>query len=74
MYQLWVYFQYFGYFIQNDLIYVNQWVWGMSFGYNDVDGMECVDEDVISWLLCMGKEEVVQVVVYYDEMVDEYEK
>ncbi|KAH8177841.1 RNA pseudouridylate synthase domain-containing protein [Sarocladium implicatum] len=72
--QLRVHLQYLGHPIQNDPIYANQRVWGMNLGFNDADGTECADEDVISRLSRMGKEEVAQAVVYYDEMVDEYEK
>ncbi|KAK0386640.1 hypothetical protein NLU13_6475 [Sarocladium strictum] len=72
--QLRVHLQYLGHPIQNDPIYANQRVWGMNLGRKDADGTECADEDVISRLSRMGKEEVAQAVVYYDEMVDEYEK
>lgn len=72
--QLRVHLQYLGHPIQNDPIYANQRVWGMDLGHNDADGTNCSDEDVISRLSRMGKEEVAQAVVYYDEMVDEYEK
>ncbi|CAI4215033.1 unnamed protein product [Parascedosporium putredinis] len=39
-----------------------------------IDGVEHADEDVISRLERMGKEEAADAVAYHDEMVDEYEK
>uniref|UniRef100_A0A8H7NCC8 Pseudouridine synthase n=1 Tax=Bionectria ochroleuca TaxID=29856 RepID=A0A8H7NCC8_BIOOC len=47
---------------------------GFDLGENDADGTGTSDEDVITRLSKMGKEEVAQAVVYYDEMVDDYEK
>ncbi|CAH0027448.1 unnamed protein product [Clonostachys rhizophaga] len=72
--QLRVHLQYLGHPIQNDPIYANQRVWGFDLGENDADGTGTSDEDVITRLSKMGKEEVAQAVVYYDEMVDDYEK
>jgi tRNA pseudouridine synthase 9 len=72
--QLRVHLQYLGHPIQNDPIYANQRVWGFNLGRDDADGTINTDEDVISRLSRMGKEEVAQAVVYYDEMVDKYEK
>ncbi|QUC20543.1 uncharacterized protein UV8b_04784 [Ustilaginoidea virens] len=72
--QIRVHLQYLGHPIQNDPIYANQRVWGFKLGRQDADGTETTDEDVISRLSRMGKEEVAQAVVYYDEMVDKYEK
>ncbi|KAK3192902.1 DRAP deaminase [Lecanicillium sp. MT-2017a] len=72
--QIRVHLQHLGHAIQNDPIYANQRVWGMDLGQNDAEGTHNKDEDVISRLSKMGKEEVAQAVVYYDEMVDEYEK
>ncbi|KAK2600199.1 DRAP deaminase [Conoideocrella luteorostrata] len=72
--QIRVHLQYLGHPIQNDPIYANQRVWGFNLGREDAEGTETTDEDVISRLSRMGKEEVAQAVVYYDEMVDKYEK
>lgn len=72
--QLRVHLQYLGHPIQNDPIYANQRVWGFNLGQADADGSQNTDEDVISRLNRMGKEEVAEAVVYYDEMVDRYEK
>lgn len=72
--QLRVHLQYLGHPIQNDPIYANQRVWGFDLGQADADGSQNTDEDVISRLNRMGKEEVAEAVVYYDEMVDRYEK
>ncbi|UNI15506.1 tRNA pseudouridine(32) synthase [Purpureocillium takamizusanense] len=72
--QIRVHLQYLGHPIQNDPIYANQRVWGFDLGQSDADGTHNTDEDVISRLSRMGKEEVAQAVVYYDEMVDKYEK
>lgn len=72
--QIRVHLQYLGHPIQNDPIYANQRVWGFTLGEEDADGTQTTDEDVISRLSRMGKEEVAQAVAYYDEMVDHYEK
>ncbi|KAF5121933.1 putative protein C18B11.02c [Metarhizium anisopliae] len=72
--QIRVHLQYLGHPIQNDPIYANQRVWGFNLGRNDADGTVSTDEDVISRLSRMGKEEVAQAVVYHDEMLDKYEK
>ncbi|POR39255.1 Pseudouridine synthase [Tolypocladium paradoxum] len=72
--QIRVHLQYLGHPIQNDPIYANQRVWGFGLGHEDADGTQNTDEDVISRLSRMGKEEVAEAVVYYDEMVDKYEK
>jgi tRNA pseudouridine synthase 9 len=72
--QIRVHLQYLGHPIENDPIYANRRVWGMDLGENDADGTQYKDEDIISRLSKMGKEEVAQAVVYYDEMVDDYEK
>ncbi|KAL7784876.1 pseudouridine synthase [Trichoderma ceciliae] len=72
--QLRVHLQYLGHPIQNDPIYANQRVWGLDLGQADADGSQNTDEDVISRLNRMGKDEVAEAVVYYDEMVDRYEK
>ncbi|KAM4065886.1 RNA pseudouridylate synthase domain-containing protein [Hirsutella rhossiliensis] len=72
--QIRVHLQYLGHPIQNDPIYANQRVWGLELGRADAEGTATTDEDVISRLSRMGKQEVAQAVVYYDEMVDQYEK
>lgn len=72
--QLRVHLQYLGHPIQNDPIYANQRVWGFDLGQDDADGTQNTDEDVISRLSRMGKEDVADAVAYYDAMVDEYEK
>ncbi|KAI1812565.1 pseudouridine synthase [Poronia punctata] len=72
--QIRVHLQHLGHPIQNDPIYANQRVWGFTLGYNDPNGVENTDEDVISRLNRMGKEEVAEAVAYYDEMVDAYYK
>lgn len=72
--QIRVHLQYLGHPIQNDPIYANQRVWGFNLGREDEDGTQTPDEDVISRLSRMGKEDVAEAVVYYDEMVDKYEK
>lgn len=72
--QIRVHLQHLGHPIQNDPIYANQKVWGFKLGYNDPDGIENTDEDVITRLNRMGKEEVAEAVAYYDEMVDKYYK
>ncbi|KAK3937412.1 mitochondrial tRNA pseudouridine(32) synthase [Diplogelasinospora grovesii] len=72
--QLRVHLQFLGHPIQNDPIYANQKVWGIDLGSNDPDGVQNSDEDIITRLSRMGKEDVADAVAYYDEMVDEYYK
>ena len=72
--QLRVHLQFLGHPIQNDPIYANQRVWGLDLGASDADGTITSDDDVITRLSRMGKQEVAEAVEYYDEMVDEYEK
>ncbi|KAK4447856.1 pseudouridine synthase [Podospora aff. communis PSN243] len=72
--QLRVHLQYLGHPISNDPIYANSKVWGFDLGSNDPDAQQNSDEDIISRLSRMGKEDVAQAVAYYDEMVDGYEK
>lgn len=72
--QLRVHLQFLGHPIQNDPIYANQKVWGFDLGCNDADASANTDEDVISRLSRMGKEDVAAAVAYYDEVVDDYEK
>ncbi|KAK3332419.1 pseudouridine synthase [Cercophora scortea] len=72
--QLRVHLQHLGHPIQNDPIYANQRVWGTDLGCNDAEAVQNTDEDIITRLSRMGKEEVAEAVAYYDEMVDLYEK
>jgi tRNA pseudouridine synthase 9 len=72
--QIRVHLQFLGHPIQNDPIYANQRVWGFDLGYNDADGTLNTDEDVISRLSRIGKDQVAEAVAYHDAMVDEYYK
>lgn len=72
--QLRVHLQYLGHPIQNDPIYANQKVWGFDLGCNDGDASLNSDEDIISRLSRMGKEDVASAVAYYDDMINDYEK
>lgn len=72
--QLRVHLQFLGHPISNDPIYCNQRVWGTNLGFNDAEATEDTDEDVMTRLARMGKEEVAEAVAYHDEMVDEYNK
>ncbi|KAI0134179.1 RluA family pseudouridine synthase [Xylariales sp. AK1849] len=70
--QLRVHLQHLGHPIQNDPIYANQKVWGISLGRDDPDAVKNTDDDIVTRLNRMGKEEVADAVAYYDEMVDRY--
>ena len=70
--QIRVHLQFLGHPITNDPIYSNQRVFGPALGENDEFSDE--DEDIISRLSRMGKEEVAQAVAYHDELVDDYQK
>lgn len=70
--QIRVHLQHLGHPIQNDPIYANRKVWGTNLGRGDVEATENTDEDIITRLNRMGKEEVADAVAYYDEMVDSY--
>jgi tRNA pseudouridine synthase 9 len=72
--QIRVHLQFLGYPIENDPIYANQKVWGFDLGCNDFDASLNSDEDIVSRLSRMGKEDVAEAVAYYDEMIDDYEK
>jgi tRNA pseudouridine synthase 9 len=72
--QLRVHLQFLGHPISNDPIYCNQRVWGQNLGFNDADASQDTDEDIITRLARMGKDEVAEAVAYHDEMVDEYNK
>ena len=69
--QLRVHLQFLGHPISNDPIYCNQKVFGPSLAKGSEDGH---NEDIISRLSRMGKEEVAEAVAYHDEMVDNYHK
>ncbi|KAJ4287078.1 DRAP deaminase [Collariella sp. IMI 366227] len=69
-----VHLQFLGHPIENDPIYANQKVWGFDLGSNDAEAMQNTDEDVISRLSRMGKDQVADAVAYYDGMVDDYYK
>lgn len=72
--QLRVHLQFLGHPIQNDPIYANQKVWGIDLGCDDADAIQNSDEDIITRLSRMGKDQVADAVAYHDEMVDEYYK
>ncbi|KAL2108042.1 hypothetical protein VUR80DRAFT_4342 [Thermomyces stellatus] len=71
--QLRVHLQFLGHPIQNDPIYANQKVWGFNLGSGDADGGEHTDEDIMSRLSRMGKDEAADAVAYHDELVRDYE-
>lgn len=71
--QLRVHLQFLGHPIQNDPIYANQKVWGFGLGHGDADATRDTDEDVMSRLSRMGKEEAADAVAYHDELVRDYE-
>jgi tRNA pseudouridine synthase 9 len=70
--QLRVHLQYLGHPITNDPIYSNARVFGPDLGRNSSTAEE--DEDIITRLSRMGKDEVAQAVEWHDEMVADYEK
>lgn len=70
--QLRVHLQYLGHPIVNDPIYCNQRVFGPDLAYGDASGS--ADEDIISRLSRMGKDEVAEAVAYHRERSDEYER
>lgn len=70
--QLRVHLQYLGHPISNDPIYSNQRVFGQDLGKSASTGDD--DEDIISRLSRMGKDEVAEAVAYHDEMVDAYNR
>lgn len=70
--QLRVHLQFLGHPISNDPIYANQRVFGPSLGRGQSEDDD--DEDIMSRLSRMGKEEVADAVAYHDEMVDAYNK
>ncbi|KAL2264463.1 hypothetical protein VTK26DRAFT_28 [Humicola hyalothermophila] len=72
--QIRVHLQHLGHPIQNDPIYANQKVWGFDLGCNDPDASRNSDEDIITRLSRMGKDQVADAIAYHDEMVDKYYK
>lgn len=70
--QLRVHLQYLGHPISNDPIYANQRVFGPSLGRGHSEDEN--DDDIMTRLSRMGKEEVADAVAYHDEMVDQYNK
>ena len=70
--QLRVHLQFLGHPISNDPIYCNQRVFGPDLAMGDASPDK--DEDIISRLSRMGKDEVAEAVAYHDEMVEEYNK
>ena len=70
--QLRLHLQFLGFPIANDPIYANERVFGPSLGEGDANSDK--DEDIISRLSRMGKDEVADAVAYHDEMVEEYNK
>ncbi|ORY15289.1 pseudouridine synthase [Clohesyomyces aquaticus] len=70
--QLRVHLQFLGHPISNDPIYANQRVFGPSLGRGRSDAEN--DEDIMTRLSRMGKEEVADAVAYHDEVVDAYHK
>ncbi|KAG8530325.1 uncharacterized protein KY384_004827 [Bacidia gigantensis] len=70
--QLRVHLQFLGHPISNDPIYCNQRVFGPDLAAGDAKSDE--DEDIITRLSRMGKDEAAEAVAYHDEMVEEYNK
>jgi tRNA pseudouridine synthase 9 len=68
--QLRVHLQFLGHPISNDPIYCNRKVFGPNLG----KGGEGDDEDLITRLNRMGKEEVAEAEAYHDEIVKEHQK
>lgn len=70
--QLRVHLQFLGHPIANDPIYCNQRVFGLNLGRGETSSAN--DDDIMSRLARMGKDEVAEAVAYHDEMVDDYNK
>ncbi|KAF2873780.1 pseudouridine synthase [Massariosphaeria phaeospora] len=70
--QLRVHLQFLGHPISNDPIYANQRVFGPELGRGHSEDEN--DEDIVTRLSRMGKEEVADAVAYHDEMVEAYNK
>lgn len=70
--QLRVHLQFLGHPISNDPIYSNQRVFGPNLGKSSSTDSD--DEDVMTRLARMGKEEVAEAAAYHEEMVGEYQR
>lgn len=70
--QLRVHLQFLGHPISNDPIYANQRVFGPALGRGRSESED--EEDIMSRLGRMGKEDMADAVAYHDEMVEAYEK
>lgn len=70
--QLRVHLQYLGHPITNDPIYANRRVFGVNLGR--ASSSDSDDEDIMTRLSRMGKDEVAEAVAYEDEMVDQYNR
>ncbi|KAK0664214.1 tRNA pseudouridine(32) synthase [Lasiodiplodia hormozganensis] len=70
--QIRVHLQFLGHPISNDPIYANQRVFGPSLARDDDRSDD--DDDIMTRLGKMGKDEVAEAVAYHDEMVDDYNK
>jgi tRNA pseudouridine synthase 9 len=70
--QLRVHLQFLGHPITNDPIYSNRRVFGPNLGKASCTDED--DEDIMTRLARMGKEDVAEAVAYHDEMVDEYNR
>ena len=70
--QLRVHLQFLGHPIANDPIYCNQRVFGPELGAGDSSAEK--DEDIITRLSRMGKDEVAEAMAYHEEMMEEYNK
>jgi tRNA pseudouridine synthase 9 len=70
--QLRVHLQFLGHPISNDPIYANQRVFGQDLGKGHSEAED--DEDIMTRLGRMGKEDIADAVAYHDEMVDQYNK
>ncbi|KAI9801561.1 MAG: hypothetical protein M1825_003240 [Sarcosagium campestre] len=69
--QIRVHLQYLGHPISNDPIYSNSRVFGPDLGREDSSAL--ADDDIITRLSRMGKDEVADAVAYHDERVADYE-
>nr|OQO29939.1 hypothetical protein B0A51_02935 [Rachicladosporium sp. CCFEE 5018] len=70
--QIRVHLQFLGHPITNDPIYSNRSVFGPALGRSSATDSD--DEDIITRLSRMGKDEVADAVAYHDEMVEDYNK
>nr|POF13944.1 uncharacterized protein c18b11.02c [Quercus suber] len=70
--QLRVHLQFLGHPITNDPIYSNQRVFGTDLARGDATGSD--DEDIMTRLGRMGKQEAAQAIEWHDEMVEEYQR